>query len=209
VEQLEQAAVLEERSKILTREILEDARKKAARTIGKAEKDAALLDKETARQCEAVRKELEDDAARRAAQEANKIAAGEGLECKRLRLARISAALEELAAEGLARQEALTGAAAAAVLDAALRATLPRVAAGAAALVLAPGVDEAAPLARIRTERPDVTVTVRREPALFPAEFVLEEEEGRIRHAAVFREVYALKKADCLRAAYRGLFGGR
>lgn len=209
MEQLEQAAVLEERSRILTREIMEDARKKAARTIQKAEKDAAQLDKETARQCEAVRRELETEAARRAGQEANKIAAGESLECKRLRLARISAHLEELVAEGLARLESLAGREAETVLLAALRATLPRVAAGAVTLFLAPAAGVDGPEALLRKERPDIILTVRREPALFPAEFLLEEEGGRVRHAAVFRELYALKKADCLRAAYHALLGGR
>ena len=208
MEQQEQADVLKVRSGILTREILEDARKKAARIIQKAEKDAASLVKETSRQCDAIRSELGSAADKKALLEANKITAGAGLECKRLRLARVNVFLEELAEEGLTRLEAMTGAAALEVILRFLGGILPKVAAGEITLILSPDTGEAEPLAMIKKHRPDLAVSVQRDAGLFQGEFILEEEGGRLRYVVVFRDIYKLKRDGCLRAMYQVVLGG-
>lgn len=208
VEQKEQAEILRERSRVLAEEILEDARKKAARILKKAEKEARDAERKAAAECERLTSELGEEAAVRAELEANKIRAGAGLECKRLRLARINGYLEELAEEGLQRLERLSGSEAEAVRSRQVEAALSQARSANALLRLSPDADAEKVLALAASVNPAVEVKVEREEALFPAEFILEEEGGRVRYTAVFREMFPLERERCFRAMYAELFGG-
>ena len=208
MEQNEQAEILIERSRVLAEEILEDARKKAARILKKAEKEAGASVKKADSECLRLSEGIRQEAASRAAVESNKIRAGAGLECKRLRLARISALLEEVAEEGLCALESLSGVEAENMLKKQLTPALRQAESDTAVLVLAAEADETVLLKYAASERPDLELSVRRDSSLFPAEFILEEEDGRISYPAVFRNMYALNRECCLRAIYGVLFGG-
>lgn len=208
MEQKEQADVLRERGRILAEEILEDARKKAARILKKSEKDAAAVGKKATAECERLTDEIGREAADRAAIESNKIRAGAGLECKRLRLARISAFLEEIAEDGLSGMESLSGPDADALLKKLLESALQRVETGRATLFLAEGVETASIEKKVDSVLPDLELIIDHDSSLHPAEFILKEEDGRISFPAVFRRMYALDRDHCLRALYSSLFGG-
>lgn len=195
-----------EKGQALKQEILEDARKKAKRTLDKADKEkTGILDKAD-KEAEKLAGDLLAEAERSALIQANKISAGTGLEIKKMRLERIHAFLEEVAEAGLQRMEQLDQKQAKPLLESALDEAFERLQHEELELHVAPGTDQALLTKACKQHKRKANIV--EEDNLSPGELVVLVEDGARRFEARYRGMYRADKEQLLRRLYTGLFGG-